>query len=284
MRSTGGMVPESAQGELKSTLREQDYFLSCQWHPQDDVIVSTAEESELFTPLTVLDKQAVSPNICRLLLNNPISENYRAGQFINLRRKDGLSRSYSLASLPGDDFLELHIKRMKNGAMSNWIYDELKPGDSIDIQGPYGECFYIQENTTQPLMLIGTGTGASPLWGIVRDALQAGHTGKVYFFHGARKVEGLYLDTELKTLSNDHENFTYVPCISGDDCPSGYHAGRSNTIALKKFSDLRGWRVYICGLANMVNNTKKQAYLSGAEMNQIYVDPFEMTELRSRPR
>ena len=284
MRNLGGRVPDSAQGELKSTLRAQGYFLSCQWQPQNDVDVVVADEATLFSPATVLNKQFLSPDVCRLRLDSSEPVFYHAGQFINLHRYDGLSRSYSLASIPNENFLELHIKRMKNGSMSNWIFDELKEGDSLDIQGPYGECFYVNEKAEQSLLLIASGTGAAPLWGIVRDALNSGHAGHIYFYHGARREAGLYLNFELKNMAAEFENFYYVPCVSGHEGAEGCHSGRANDVALAQFPDLKNWRIYICGLADMVKNTRKRAYLAGADMKQIFVDAFEVTELRKKER
>ena len=53
-----------------------------------------------------------------------------------------------------------------------------------------------------------------------------------------------------------------------------FEQGRANEVALKKVSDLKGWRVYLCGHPDMVNDTKKQAFLKGASMQDIFSDPF----------
>jgi hypothetical protein len=87
----------------------------------------------------VAEKTALADDVCQLRIESATSLYYHAGQFINLRRADGLTRSYSLASLPMEDgFLELHVKRMPGGAMSQWIHDELAVGDELELQGPHG--------------------------------------------------------------------------------------------------------------------------------------------------
>ena len=45
----------------------------------------------------------------------------------------GLTRSYSLASLPREGTLELHVRRIPGGSMSGWLFDRAKPGDAVQL-------------------------------------------------------------------------------------------------------------------------------------------------------
>ena len=65
---------------------------------------------------------------------------------------------------------------------------------------PKGNCFYIPDNPEQNLLLIGTGCGLAPLYGIIRDALAQGHRGAIKLYHGSKTVESLYMSKELKVL------------------------------------------------------------------------------------
>ncbi len=206
---------------------------------------------------------------------------YRAGQFINLRRDDGMVRSYSLASVPAlDDLLELHVKRLPRGVMSNWLFDRLEAGIGLDIQGPNGACFYGPGRPETPLLLIGNGSGLAPLIGIARDALASGHEGEIRLYHGTRHRQGLYLHETLLAMAEDHANFIYTPCVSGENGQSG----RAENVAFADNPQLDGHRVYLCGYPPMVKAAKKQAYLMGAELADIYADPFELRDLRLTPR
>ncbi|MBU2970735.1 hypothetical protein KO527_15385 [Pseudoalteromonas sp. C2R02] len=61
----------------------------------------------------------------------------KPGQFIHLSRQD-LIRSYSVANNPlKDNGVELHIQKIQNGAMSNWLYDNCEIGDSLKLKGPF---------------------------------------------------------------------------------------------------------------------------------------------------
>ncbi len=227
----------------------------------------------------------VAPSVCRLTIRPSTPLYYRAGQFINIRRADGLVRSYSLASVPRlDTHLEIHVKRMPRGAMSNWIYNELNPGDGLDIQGPNGDCFYVPGTPAQNLLLIGTGTGLAPLLGFARDALEGRHTGQVHLYHGSREAEGLYMAGDVRAIAKAHENFHYVPCICGDDVPTGFRAGRADAAAFADHPGLSGWGVFVCGYPAMVHAAKKAAFLAGASLDQIHADAFDFKDLREKSR
>ncbi len=285
MRRTDGSVPVEAQEDIKETLRAQGYFLACMYRPDSDIAIDAPNKSQVVSTATIVGKEEMAGDICRLLLEPATPLYYHAGQYINLQQQNGLARSYSLASVPAvDKYLELHIRRMKKGRMSNWVHDELKAGDQIEFQGPFGNCFYLSSDPQQAMLLIATGTGLAPLLGILRDALNNDHQGSIHLYHGSRTLDGLYAQELLHKLAASHTNVSYIPCLSGDDVPSGYRASRAHETAFDEHSSLKDWRVYLCGNPLMVQQSKKQAYLNGADMKNIHGDPFVLKELRKLPR
>jgi NAD(P)H-flavin reductase len=120
--------------------------------------------------------------------------------------------------------------------------------------------FYLPEQREEGLLLVGTGTGLAPLAGILTDALGHGHSGPIQLFHGSRELEDLYRIDEMRQLAEHYSNFDYTPCLSGKRVPSGFAAGRVNEIALSRVSDLKGWRIFLCGHPEMVNQMKIQTF------------------------
>jgi ferredoxin-NADP reductase/ferredoxin/truncated hemoglobin YjbI len=283
-RCVEGTIPHVAQRGLRKELRDHGYFMTCKCVALADMEI--APPSNLYSTTVVHSKEMLSPYVCKLLLEPASGMPYHAGQFINLRRPDGLIRSYSLASLPEQDyFLELHVLRKRGGTMSNWLLDELKPGDEIDIQGPSGECYYRPEAHGRPLLLAATGTGLAPLYGIVRDALLQGHEQEIHLYHGGRNEDRYYLRKELRALEQQHKNFHYHECMSGTEAPPpGIFAGRVHAVALARHGNLHGWHVFLAGLAEMVDAGEQLAVRHGAEPNAIHSDAFALRDLRIKPR
>lgn len=275
MRAVRGRPPEEAQRGLKPTLKEQNYFLACSCFPTDDLEVALPDAAATRISALVHAITPLNGEIVRLELECDPPLDYQPGQFINLWRDETVGRSYSLASLPGSDpHLHLHVRRVPDGQVSGWAHRTLAPGQTVQLSGPAGNCFYTAGRPEQPLLLVGTGSGLAPLYGILRDALAQGHAGPVRLYHGSRGPEGLYLLDELRALAARHANFSYAPCLSGPAASPGYAAGRALDVALAENPRLSGWRVFLCGNPEMVNTAKKKAFLAGASMKDIYADPF----------
>ncbi len=274
VKSTEGTPPVEAQAGLKPQLQKQGYFLACICKPEQDLSFANPDDSaQPQIAATVVSKTRFNDKIIRLRLKPKSEFDFQPGQFLNIHREDSLVRSYSIASLPQEGYLELHVELVENGKMSSWLHNQVAMGGNINIDGPHGDCFYIHDNPDQKLLLVGTGTGLAPLWGIARDALNSGHKGEIHLFHGSHSTDKIYLIDELKQLAKQYSNFFYTPCISGEHI-DGFSAGRANEIALREIPKLDGWRVYLCGHPEMVNSTKKKAFLAGASLNDIHADAF----------
>jgi NAD(P)H-flavin reductase len=208
----------------------------------------------------------------RLHCDEPIA--FRAGQYVSIVRPDGLARSYSIASLPEEGQLELHVRRIAGGRMSGWLHDEAHVGEQVSVVGPSGECFYVPGNPEQPMLVVGTGTGLAPLYGILRDALQHGHRGPIQLFHGALHAGGLYLIDELRRLVDRHSQLEYTPAVLNGSESDGMAVGSIDQVVLKRFPKLSGWRGFVCGDPSLVQMLKKKLFLSGMASRDIYADAF----------
>jgi len=274
IRAIEGTPPAESQQGLKDTMKAQNYFLACVCKPTEDMTIGLSVISPRQT-VKVLAKDALNESVVRLRLQEPEDFSYKAGQFINLvRPADSLTRSYSLASNPGEGYLELHIKRVPEGKLSGWVFDELAVGDEVQFFGPAGDCFYIPGAAEQPLLLVGTGTGLAPLYGILRDVLAHGHTGPIHLFHASLAAAGLYLEDDLRSCADQYEHLHYIPCVLHGDAPVGGRQGNIADLPPLMLGSLSGYRVFLCGDPPIVNALRQKCFMAGASMNDIHADPF----------
>lgn len=117
-----------------------------------------------------------TPRIVSLFFRAPIGPHV-AGQHVDVRltAPDGYQaqRSYSIASAPGSDLLELAIERLDDGEVSPYFHDVASVGDTIALRGPLGGHFVWRAGDGGPLLLIGGGSGVVPLMAMARDRAAA---------------------------------------------------------------------------------------------------------------
>lgn len=277
VQAPGQTVPARAQTGLKDTLKAQGYFLACLCYPEDTLTMQLPGD-EARISATIASVSPLSDTVVRVRLAPSRRLDYRPGQFVTLVRADGVGRSYSLASLPAEGVLELHVRKVPGGTMSGWLHGDVPPETAVHVQGPSGQCFYVPGAPDQPLLLAGTGTGLAPLYGIVRDALAHGHRGPIRLFHGAVDPSGLYLIDELRAISRRYPHVEYVPTLlrlgPGERRRHDIEVGALDATVFARCPDVRAWKAYLCGDPGLVNDLRKKLFLAGMPSRHIYADPF----------
>lgn len=275
VRAVSGAPDAASQAGLSPALREKGFFLPCVCRASEGLVIAGPADATASSPGRIDRVERVGRDVVRVLVRADGPFEFRPGQFVNLVRVDGLARSYSLADTPNDrGTLEFHVRRLPGGRMSSWLSDEARPGDAIEVRGPFGECHHQSTDPCEELVLVGVGTGLAPLLGVLRDALRAGHRGPLTLIHGARDPSGLYLDAELRDLERAHAGLTYLPCALAGDPRPGLHIGAVDALLRARFPSLAGRRVFVCGDAEFVRTIRRAAFLAGASMRAIHSDAF----------
>jgi NAD(P)H-flavin reductase len=183
------------------------------------------------------------------------------------------SSTYSIASLPEHELLELHVAVREGGAMSGWLRGAT--GRTVQLRGPFGECFYQHGQLDQPLLLAGTGTGMAPLWGVLQSALQSGHRAPVHVYHSSLSASGLYMLDALRELAQRHSSVrVHALVANNDNALPGLRTERLDAAIASDLPVLTGYRVYLCGNPEQVQRLKKKAFVAGAKLQEIHSDSF----------
>lgn len=130
---------------------------------------------------------------------------YRAGQFCTFRIEVGdrpLLRCYSMSSSPEvDGELQVTVKRVPGGAVSNWMIDNLGPGDTVEVTPPAG-VFSLSGGTGDVVAFAG-GSGITPVFSIVKTAL-ATTTRHVRVLYANREPGSVIFREGLERLAASH--------------------------------------------------------------------------------
>ena len=116
-------------------------------------------------------------------------------------------RSYSLNSCPyNNEELEVTVKRVKDGLVSNFVNDTLKVGDVLDVMVPQGR-FYAEmdKDNYKTYYLFAAGSGVTPVISILKSALVEEPSSVVNFFYGNKDQESIIFKEELDKLQSQYE-------------------------------------------------------------------------------
>lgn len=272
----GEVTPQAQQG-LTDHQISQGLFLACQCVPQGDMKIALPGKLGKI-PATLISKQWLNGCVVELVFET--SMRWTAGQNITLWKDEEHGRAYSIASSRKyDGLLKLHVAQYEQGLVSRWCAEGLQEGDQVLLGEANGDCFYTEDAHDKPLLLVGTGTGLAPLYGVLMDALREGHSSEIHLYVAAAEPEGLYLVDQLQRLAGEHDNFHYHPVVRRqptEEAVEGSVQGDLGVLIPKAHAALRGWKVFLCGSPKMIEGLRKYCFLAGAGGNDILFDAFEV--------
>lgn len=208
-------------------------------------------------------------DVIKLVLRLPPSSNFTffAGQYIDLIHA-GFRRSYSIAnSVRSDNKIELHIKKVKGGKMSEYLFSHAAQNDLLRLEGPRGTFSY-RDDIEENLVLMATGTGIAPIKAMLEDFNTQEIAKKIYVLWGGRVSTDLYFDTSKTGVSH-----TFIPVLSRERQKGAFN-GYVQDAALGLGLDLKSTTVYACGSEIMIQDAMTLLVESGLPKNRFYSDAF----------
>lgn len=229
-------------------------------------------------PCRIERKELLAPDVMTVFLRLPAVEelHYRAGQYLDVMLSEGRRRSFSIASAPADGrLLELHVRRASTTGFTAQLFDQLRAGALLRIEGPLGQ-FWFRGESPRPALMVGGGTGYAPLRAMLRQLVATGDRRQVTLYWGTRDAAGLYEHEWLRGLEQERPGFRYVPVLSdvaaGD---AGFRAGLVHEAMLTDHAVLAGFDVYASGPPAMIEAIRARSAAVGLPRQQLYFDSFD---------
>ncbi|MEX8546835.1 MAG: FAD-binding oxidoreductase [Mucilaginibacter sp.] len=214
---------------------------------------------------------------------------YQAGQYLTLILKINgrrYSRPYSFSSAPGvDSDLEITVKQVPGGIVSNHIADRLKTGDLVEVMEPMGSFVLNPDSITTDthLVLWGAGSGITPLFSIIKEALHKNTGKKVTLVYGNRSLESVIFKDKIKALKTVYPNFTswnsHTKLAISEVNPTVIE-GRIDPAkvlsVMQAEGDLNHTLHYICGPVGLKESVKTALLALGVKSQSIQTEDFEI--------
>ncbi|MBV9383170.1 MAG: ferredoxin reductase [Streptosporangiaceae bacterium] len=221
-----------------------------------------------------------------LVLDVPGWPGHLAGQHVDVRltAPDGYTaeRSYSIASPPDGDRLELTVQRIADGEVSPYLTETLEAGDQLELRGPIGGWFVWDPDSAAPVLLVAGGSGVVPLMSMIRARARAGSGNKVPFrliYSVRTPADALYADELTKRARDDSLGLSYVYTRMAP--PGGPAPGRISATVIAS----AGWparspeppAVFVCGPTGFVEAAARLLIDAGHAPARIKTERFGPT-------
>ena len=249
--------------------RREGFALLCQARPLSDLVIDVDEidpglaiRSKVM-PARVLAMQRAASDVMVVRLGLPMNEPvvFRAGQYLEFVLRNGLRRSYSVASAPTSDGVrqvELHIRHAPGGAFTDHVFAAMQARDVFKVEFPLG-AFFLRERSDKPIVFLASGTGFAPIKAIVDDSLRRGIHRPMTLYWGGRRLADLYQREACEAWARTHPHIRFVPVLSepAAECAWNGRTGFVHHAVMEDFADLSGHQVYACGAPVVVDAARR---------------------------
>jgi len=257
----------------------EGWTLLCRAHPASDLEVELIHYDEEIlrgdTPIRTITTtvEAVEPltadiRLLRVRPEEPLE--YKPGQYVDIGipGQPGEHRSFSMAGAERD-VLEFMIKLYPDGRFSGLLSDgSIKPGDTLEITGPYG-LFTLRASSPRRLLFIGGGAGMAPILALLRSLSESGNHREATYYYGARTAADLFYLDELGGLP-----VTFVPALSGDSTGWLGETGLITDVVARLEHAITDVDAYVCGPPPMVEAAIALLESKAVPESHIYFDKF----------
>jgi toluene monooxygenase electron transfer component len=190
-------------------------------------------------------------------------------------------RAYSMSNVTDDGKeWQFQIRRVPNGAATTRLFDDFRPGETIEIDGPYGMA-YLREDSSRDVLCLAGGAGISPMMSIARGAAKSDELKDcaIHFVFGGRTPRDICGEDMLRELPGFGERLFYYPAMSHPELADGQpwdgRVGLIHNVTQEIFGKrLADFEIYFAGPAAMGKAIQKMLFELKVPPEQVHFDEF----------
>lgn len=244
--------------------------------------------SPLFHPLRV---RSITPDTAEaVIVSFEVPEELRPvfgftqGQYLTLRKEiDGqdLRRSYSICAGVDDGELRVGVRKVRGGTFSNWINEQLRPGDTVSVMAPQGRFFVpIEPQARRHHLGIAGGSGITPILSIMKTVLAREPGSRFTLVYGNRSLKSTMFKEEIEDLKDRYMTRLVLHHVFSDEhTDAPINMGLMNRDKIGEF--LQGPvpagsidHAYVCGPFQMNDEAEAALRAAGVVEDRIHIERF----------
>ena len=245
-----------------------------------------------FHPLRVIDVKKETADSVSIAFEIPESlahdYQYIQGQYITIKMMHGgeeIRRSYSLCSSPiHDSDFRIAAKKVKDGRMSVYLNETLKPGDVLDVMSPMGNFYKLSDLNNKNIVLFAGGSGITPMLSIIKTLLFQDSSVRLTLFYANQNESSIIFKNELNQLASEFASrFKLIHILdeANADTPSLHQGIMTESKVLALIENYVGLNekneFFICGPTPMMKNVESSLLGLKIDKNNIHLEYFTAT-------
>ena len=220
---------------------------------------------------------------------------FKQGQYLTLQATiagEQVRRSYSICSAINDPQIRIAVKRVEGGVFSNYINDQLKLGDTVEVMPPQGTfTSALNPAKAKQYMCLAVGSGITPILSIVQSVLEVEPHSEVTLVYGNRRSSSVMFKEQLNFIKNRYlQRFNLINILSQEDQGADILNGRIDNkkgflLQKLKLIDIHNTdEAFICGPEAMMSEVSRGFRLEGLSDSQIHYELFAGSSVDSEQR
>lgn len=200
---------------------------------------------------------------CFTFVPNPESKTshvayFAAGQYLSVNLNiDGMpvTRAYSISSSPkmaSAGEIELTIKQVPDGLVSNWVHKNWTVGTKVDTSGPLGTFTYEGLRDAKTVVGIAGGSGITPFLSLARAIADGDEDFRLILLYGSRTADSIVYKTEFDALEAQTDKIKVVHVLSHEE-KEGFEHGFVTADLIQKYAPDESYSIFLCGPQAMYN-------------------------------
>jgi CDP-4-dehydro-6-deoxyglucose reductase len=269
---------------LSEQQRADGQFLLCRAAAASDLVIQAVEARGAAD----VPAQRIATQVCKLArLGDEIMDMhvctprsrtlwFLAGQHVRLNIPGLAPRHKSIASCPCNGrVLQFHVRNVPGDPFSEHVFSRLKPRDSLEIEGPFGD-FVLDEESRRPIIFIAYETGFAPIKSLIEHAISLEMCQPMRLYWIARRPADHYLANYCRAWQDALDDFDFA-AIAGDEggdeqTASEQAMARAAQLIGAEHPDLGGYDVYVNGPDTLFASLCAALAARGLPPERLFID------------
>ena len=201
-----------------------------------------------------------------------------------------------MCSSPLEEDIAISVKKVKGGLVSNYLNNQLKSGDSLDLMAPEGRFFTeLDAGNRKTYYFFGAGSGITPLYSIIKTILEREPQSSVFLLYGNRNEDSIIFKEGLDVLAKRYAGQLFIEYILSQphrEKAKGITSlfkkgkinwegkiGRINNLIVAKFlkehpAPYPDAEYFICGPGDMIDLVESELLRKGVDEKKVHTERF----------